>query len=531
MDLRDTKGICQLTVEPRSAAAFRAASKCRTEYLISASGKVRKRPPGMANPAIASGAYELVATSLTILASPSAPPIQVAEAKNIGEETRLRHRIFDLRRPEVAAKLKARAAASNFVRNFLTAREFIEVETPLLTRATPEGARDYLVPSRLQKGHFYALPQSPQLFKQMLMAAGIDRYYQLPKCFRDEDLRADRQPEFTQIDIEMAFAEERDIMVLAEAMVADLYRRLAGIELARFPIFTYQKAAELYATDRPDLRNPLALTTVTELVAGSGFEVFAREIQAGNRVAALKVPAKGRLSRAVIDRYGQMVVALGGGGLAWLVVEELAPKLKVRSPIGKHLGPDIVGAIVAKLGLEAGDAVFFAAEREASLAKITPPLMAAIAADLDLMALGPKPLWVVDFPLFEDDGQGGLKSVHHPFTAPLFGPRSTPLALPQHLFQAGGKALPKASGGGDSPPPPLDLERFDFGRVASRSYDMVIDGKEVGGGSIRIHQPGVQLAVLQALGFSEAEARAKFGFLLDTLAQGCPPHGGIAFWL
>jgi aspartyl-tRNA synthetase len=419
---------------------------------------------------------------------------------DVGEETRLKYRFMDLRRPEMLNKLIFRSKVTNYIRNFLHNNSFMDVETPILTRATPEGARDYLVPSRTHQGSFFALPQSPQLFKQLLMVSGVDRYYQIAKCFRDEDLRADRQPEFTQVDVECSFIDEEQLMGLMETLICNMFKDLMNVELNDFPRMTYAEAMSRYGSDKPDLRIPLEIVDVAELMEGVDFKVFSGPAKdPKGRVAALKVPGGGQLSRKQIDDYTKFVGIYGAKGLAWIKVNELEKGAEgLQSPIVKFLGDDVAMAIMAKLDAQNGDIVFFGADKATVVNEALGALRCKIGADLDLYTCEWAPMWVVDFPMFEVLEEGGLTAIHHPFTAPSCSPEAL-------------KANPE--------------------NALSRAYDMVLNGTELGGGSIRIHDGTMQKTVFQLLGIDDEEAQNKFGFLLDALKFGCPPHGGLAFGL
>jgi aspartyl-tRNA synthetase len=501
IDLRDRRGVVQVVCDPDMGDAFRHAEDVRTEYVLAVSGTVRRRPAGTENAELASGQVEIVAGRIELLGRSDPLPFQLEEA-DVGEAVRLRHRFLDLRRPSMQRNLRLRARAVSRLRRFLDEREFIEIETPILTRSTPEGARDYLVPSRTHPGQFFALPQSPQLFKQMLMVSGFERYYQIARCFRDEDLRADRQPEFTQLDIETSFLDENGIMEMMEALIRDLFRDVLGVELPDpFPRLSYAEAVARFGTDRPDLRIPLELTDITDLARDVEFKVFAAPANSGEgRVAALRVPGAGeRLTRQAIDQYTDWVRSLGAGGLAYIKVNARASgKEGLQSPIVKFLPEDVLEAILDRCGAVDGDIVFFGADRARVVNDTLGALRSRIGHDQAMVSAGWAPLWVVDFPMFEYDSETRRwYSLHHPFTAPKAG----------------------------------DEERVDHdpANVLSRAYDMVLNGAEIGGGSIRIHTPEVQRRVFGALGIDEDEARERFGFLLEALRYGAPPHGGIAF--
>jgi len=502
VDLRDYKGLVQVVFDPDTEATFATAERIRNEYVLQVKGRVRRRPEGTVNPDLATGQVEVLGLELNVLNAAETPPFQLDEA-DVNEETRLRYRYIDLRRPEMQEKLRLRARITRMLRNFLDAQGFIDIETPVLTRSTPEGARDYLVPSRTYPGEFFALPQSPQLFKQLLMMSGMDRYYQIARCFRDEDLRADRQPEFTQLDIETSFMTEDDILVLMETMVRELYRDVLGIELPDpFPRMTYAEAMRRFGTDRPDLRIGLELVDLGDLMRAVEFKVFSGPANdPGGRVAALRLPGGGELSRKEIDDYTAYVGRYGARGLAYIKVNDVAAgRDGLQSPILKFLPDEVVDAIVERTGIENGDLVFFGADRTTVVNESLGALRVRLGHDRGLLQGDWKPLWVVDFPMFEHDAKTDRwMALHHPFTAPNTDD--------------------------------IEVVAADPGSCLSRAYDMVMNGTELGGGSIRIHTTEMQEAVLKLLGIDAEEAREKFGFLLDALKFGCPPHGGIAFGL
>lgn len=500
VDLRDREGLCQVVFDPDRADMFELAESLRNEFVVRVTGVVRARPEGTVNPDLPSGEIEMLAHQLEILSHAKTPAFQLDEHATVSEDVRLRHRYIDLRRPEMIDRLRFRSNVSNSIRNFLDANGFLDIETPILTRATPEGARDYLVPSRTHPGEFFALPQSPQLFKQILMVAGFDRYYQIAKCFRDEDLRADRQPEFTQIDIEASFVNEEDLMGLTESMIRELFRDVLSVELPEFPRMPYAEAMQRFGSDKPDLRIPLELTDVGDLVAGVDFKVFAGPAtDPAGRVAALRVPQGGSLTRKQIDDYTKYVGIYGARGLAYIKVNELGKGAEgLQSPIVKFLGDEVALAVIERTGAEDGDIVFFGADKADVVNEALGALRIRLGHDLDMLTCEWAPLWVVDFPMFEQTPEGRLTAIHHPFTAPS--------STPEELAEAPATAL-------------------------SRAYDMVLNGTELGGGSIRIHDERMQSEVFRILGIGEEEARAKFGFLLDALKFGCPPHGGLAFGL
>lgn len=500
VDLRDREGLCQVVFDPDRADMFELAESLRNEFVVRVTGVVRARPEGTVNPDLPSGEIEMLAHQLEILSHAKTPAFQLDEHATVSEDVRLRHRYIDLRRPEMIDRLRFRSNVSNSIRNFLDANGFLDIETPILTRATPEGARDYLVPSRTHPGEFFALPQSPQLFKQILMVAGFDRYYQIAKCFRDEDLRADRQPEFTQIDIETSFMDEEGIMQMAESMIRDVFSRHLDVDLGDFPRMTWAEAMRRYGSDKPDLRIDMEFTDIADLMSGVDFKVFAGPANdPESRVVALRVPGGASLSRKEIDDYTRFVGIYGARGLAWVKVNDLAAGVEgLQSPILKFMPDDVISQVLERLQAETGDIIFFGADKAQVVNESIGALRLRVAADLGLVREGWAPLWVVDFPMFELDGEGNPNSLHHPFTAPA--------CTPEELRAEPLKAL-------------------------SRAYDMVLNGTELGGGSIRINAPQMQQAVFELLGISEEEAQEKFGFLLTALASGCPPHGGLAFGL
>ncbi|MCL1479233.1 aspartate--tRNA ligase [Marinobacter sp. M3C] len=500
LDLRDRDGLSQVVVDPDVPESFALAEKVRSEYVVKITGRVRRRPAGTENGNMATGQVELLGKEVTILNAAATPPFPLDQHVDVGEDVRLRYRFIDLRRPEMLNRLRFRSRVTSYIRNYLDSNGFMDVETPILTRATPEGARDYLVPSRTHEGSFFALPQSPQLFKQMLMVSGVDRYYQIAKCFRDEDLRADRQPEFTQIDVEASFVNEEDLMNLNEGMIRALFKDVMEVELPDFPRMPYSEAMDRYGSDKPDLRIPLELQSVDDLVANVDFKVFAGPASDANgRVAALRVPNGGSLSRKQIDEYTKYVGIYGARGLAYIKINELAKGAEgLQSPIVKFLGADVALSIIERVGGQDGDIVFFGADKTNVVNEALGALRIKVGHDLNLLTCQWAPIWVVDFPMFEELPDGGLTAIHHPFTAPS--------CSPEELAANPATAL-------------------------SRAYDMVLNGTELGGGSIRIHSQQMQQEVFRILGISEEESRAKFGFLLDALKFGCPPHGGLAFGL
>ncbi|MGY0217757.1 aspartate--tRNA ligase [Endozoicomonadaceae bacterium StTr2] len=500
LDMRDREGVAQVVFDPDTVDAFALADKCRSEYVLKITGRVRPRPEGTVNPNMRTGEIEVLGKQLEILNSALTPPFQLDEFTDVGEDVRLRNRVVDLRRPEMQDKLILRSKVTSLVRRYLEEKGFLDIETPMLTRATPEGARDYLVPSRVHGGSFYALPQSPQLFKQMLMASGFDRYYQIVKCFRDEDLRADRQPEFTQIDIETSFLEEEQIMGITEGLVKEMFQQLKDVDLGEFPHMTYAEAMSRFGSDKPDLRIPLELVDVADLMAGVEFKVFKGPAEdPKGRVAALKVTGGAELSRKQIDEYTKFVGIYGAKGLAWIKVNAIENGANgLQSPIIKFLGDDVTMKIMERLDAQNGDIVFFGADKETVVNEALGALRCKLGEDLNLYTRDWAPLWVVDFPMFEETDKSALTALHHPFTAPT--------CTAEEL-----KANPA--------------------QALSRAYDMVLNGYEVGGGSVRIHKEDMQQTVFEVLDIEQEEQREKFGFLLDALQYGAPPHGGLAFGL
>ncbi len=502
LDLRDRQGLLQVVVDPDTEEAFATADRARSEWVMQVTGLVRNRPEGTLNAEMPTGEIEVLGREVRVLNTADTPPFQLDEHAKVGEEVRLKYRYMDLRRLDMLENLMLRSRVTTFVRNFLSDHGFVDTETPILTRATPEGARDYLVPSRVHKGEFFALPQSPQLFKQLLMVAGLDRYFQIAKCFRDEDLRADRQPEFTQIDLEMSFADEDTVMGLTESMIRELFKTEIDVVLGDFPRMSYAEAMARFGSDKPDLRIPLELVDIQDLMASVDFKVFSGPANDPNgRVAVLRVPGGATISRKEIDDYTKFVGQYGAKGLAWVKINALTEGLDgLQSPILKFMSDDVVMSLIARVDANDGDILFFGADSAQIVSDALGALRVKLGHDLKLLTQEWAPLWVVDFPMFEDggDGDGHLTALHHPFTAP-----TTDLA-----------SL-KAN--------PLD--------ALSRAYDMVLNGTELGGGSIRIHDQGMQQAVFEVLNISEEEQKEKFGFLLDALRYGAPPHGGLAFGL
>ena len=498
IDLRDREGIVQVVFDPDLVELFDTANSLRNEYCVQLSGLVRARPAGQVNAEMSTGEIEMLGKSLTILNKSAPLPLDWNQENS--EEQRLKYRYLDLRRPLMSDRLKFRAKVTHAVRNFMDNAGFLDIETPILTKATPEGARDYLVPSRTHKGQFFALPQSPQLFKQLLMMAGMDRYYQIVKCFRDEDLRADRQPEFTQIDIETTFLDASGVMAITESMIRDLFNKMLGVDLGEFPQMTYAEAMRRFGSDKPDLRNPLELTDVADLVKDVEFQVFsgpANDVK--GRVAVIRVPGGAALSRKQLDDYAKFVSIYGAKGLAWMKVNDLAAGMEgLQSPVLKFLSEDVAQGIVARCGAQTGDLILFGADAKTVVTEALGALRLKLGEDLGLLQGEWRPLWVIDFPMFEEV-DGRLYALHHPFTAPRD-------MTPEQLVA-------------------------DPANAISNAYDMVLNGVELGGGSVRIHQQDMQAKVFQLLGISDEEAQIKFGFLLEALKFGAPPHAGLAFGL
>ena len=501
VDLRDREGLLQVVFDPDTPDIFAEAERIRGEYVLAVKGKVRPRPEGTVNPNMATGQVEVLARELTTLSDSETPPFHHDEQAN--EELRLKYRYLDLRREAMLENLRLRHRVTKAMRDFLDENGFVDVETPMLTRATPEGARDYIVPSRTHAGKFFALPQSPQIFKQLLMMSGLDRYYQIVRCFRDEDLRADRQPEFTQLDVEMSFVEEDDVTGVMEELIRTLFKQVMEVDLpSPFPRMTHAEAMQRFGSDKPDLRNPLELVEVADLMATVEFKVFAGAAKdAEGRVAALRLPGGGGLSRKEIDDYTDFVARYGAKGLAYIKVNDAGKgRDGLQSTILKFLPDDAVTTIMERTGAQDGDLIFFGADKAHIVNDALGALIAKLGDDRGLVAEGWQPLWIVDFPMFEKDHQTGCwTSLHHPFTSPA-------TEDPEEL-------------------------KADPANVLSRAYDMVLNGSEIGGGSIRIHDRAMQAAVFDLLGISKEEAEEKFGFLLTALQYGCPPHGGIAFGL
>lgn len=500
IDMRDREGIVQVFFDPDQQAAFSQAAELRNEFCIQITGTVRARPDSQINKDMATGEIEVFAESLNIINR--SEPLPLDSNQTSSEEQRLKYRYIDLRRPEMANRLKTRAKITSFVRRFMDNQGFLDIETPMLTKATPEGARDYLVPSRVHKGKFYALPQSPQLFKQLLMMSGFDRYYQIVKCFRDEDLRADRQPEFTQIDVETSFMTAEQVREMMEMMIRELWLEIEGVDLGHFPVMTFAEVMRRFGSDKPDLRNPLELVDVADLVKEVEFSVFAEPANdSKGRVAVIRVPGGAELSRKQIDEYGKFVGIYGAKGLAWIKVNARAAGLEgVQSPIAKFLNAEVIEGLLSRTNAQDGDILFFGAGSVKVVTDALGALRLKLGRDLNLTKLDSwRPLWVIDFPMFEDDGEGGLTAMHHPFTSPCNMSAE-------------------------------ELERDPVSAIAN-AYDMVINGYEVGGGSVRIHRNEMQQAVFRILGINEQEQQEKFGFLLDALKFGTPPHAGLAFGL
>jgi aspartyl-tRNA synthetase len=503
IDLRDRQGLAQVVCDPDRPEMFKIAESVRNEYVLKVTGKVRRRPAGTENPNLASGEVEILCHELEVLNAAVTPPFQLDE-ENLSENVRLTHRVIDLRRPQMQKNLMLRYKVAMAFRRFLDENGFIDIETPMLTKSTPEGARDYLVPSRVHPGQFFALPQSPQLFKQLLMVAGFDRYYQITKCFRDEDLRADRQPEFTQVDIETSFLTEEQITALMESMIRSVFKTALDVELPNpFPRMRYAEAMARFGSDKPDLRVTLELTEVTDAVADVAFKVFSGPATSGGRVAALRVPGGGTLTRGEIDGYTEFVKIYGAKGLAYIKVND-ASKLNeegLQSPIVKNLHATALKTIIERTGAQSGDLIFFGADKT----KVVNDALGALRIKLGhekgyTNGKAWEPLWVVDFPMFEyDEENKRWAACHHPFTSPKDGHE--------------------------------ELMATDPGKCLAKAYDLALNGWEMGGGSVRIHSASVQEKVFQALGIGAEEQQAKFGFLLDALKYGAPPHGGLAFGL
>ncbi|WP_272573668.1 aspartate--tRNA ligase [Providencia sp. PROV259] len=500
IDMRDREGIVQVFFDPDRKDIFEKASELRNEFCIQITGTVRARPDSQKNKEMATGEIEIFAQELYVFNKSEPLPLDSNQTNT--EERRLKYRYLDLRRPEMSERLRTRAKITSFVRNFMDTEGFVDVETPMLTKATPEGARDYLVPSRVHKGKFYALPQSPQLFKQLLMMSGFDRYYQIVKCFRDEDLRADRQPEFTQIDVETSFMTAEQVREIMERMIRNLWLDVKNVDLGDFPIMTFAEAMRRYGSDKPDLRNPMELVDVADIVKDVEFAVFSGPANdPKGRVAALKVPGGAAMTRKQIDEYGQFVGIYGAKGLAWMKVNERAKGIEgIQSPVAKFLNEEVINQLLDRTGAADGDIILFGAGAKNVVTDSMGALRLKVGRDFELTDLNSwQPLWVIDFPMFEEDGEGGLTAMHHPFTSPK-----------------------------DFSPEELASKPED---AVANAYDMVINGYEVGGGSVRIHRNEMQQTVFSILGINEEDQREKFGFLLDALKYGTPPHAGLAFGL
>ena len=499
LDVRDRSGIVQVVYDPDTEDSFATADRVRNEFVLKAKGLVRDRPDGTVNPEMATGEVEILGSQLEILNAAQTPPFQLDEYSEAGEDVRLKYRYMDLRRPEMQEKLKVRAQITSAIRSVLEEENFLEVETPTLSKSTPEGARDYLVPSRTYPGQFFALPQSPQIYKQLLMMSGLDRYYQVARCYRDEDLRADRQPEFTQIDIEASFITAHDVMALTETMLKKVFQRVLNVELEDFPVLSWEEAMRDYGSDRPDLRNPLKLKDVADLMREVDFKVFSGPANdQDSRVVALLAPGGGKLSRKVIDDYTKFVGVYGAKGLAYIKVNKKSDGIEgLQSPILKFIPEKTVELLLERVGASDGDIVFFGADKTKTVNDAMGALRQKLAEDLEIIDLGFAPCWVVDFPMFSSSREG-LAAEHHPFTRPT-------------------------SSVEDLLADPISAK--------AEAYDVILNGYELGGGSLRIHDQEIQQAVFKLLGMDENEVQSKFGFLLDALKFGCPPHGGIALGL
>ena len=499
LDVRDRSGIVQVVYDPDTEDSFATADRVRNEFVLKAKGLVRDRPDGTVNPEMATGEVEILGSQLEILNAALTPPFQLDEYSEAGEDVRLKYRYMDLRRPEMQEKLKVRAQITSAIRSVLEEENFLEVETPTLSKSTPEGARDYLVPSRTYPGQFFALPQSPQIYKQLLMMSGLDRYYQVARCYRDEDLRADRQPEFTQIDIEASFITAHDVMALTETMLKKVFQRVLKVELEDFPVLSWEEAMRDYGSDRPDLRNPLKLKDVADLMREVDFKVFSGPANdQDSRVVALLAPGGGKLSRKVIDDYTKFVGVYGAKGLAYIKVNKKSDGIEgLQSPILKFIPEKTVELLLERVGASDGDIVFFGADKTKTVNDAMGALRQKLAEDLEIIDLGFAPCWVVDFPMFSSSREG-LAAEHHPFTRPT-------------------------SSVEDLLADPISAK--------AEAYDVILNGYELGGGSLRIHDQEIQQAVFKLLGMDENEVQSKFGFLLDALKFGCPPHGGIALGL
>jgi len=500
LDIRDIRGICQAVVNPDNAKSFQLAESIRNEYVVQIKGSVRKRLEGTINKNMHTGEIEIEVGDLTILSKAKTPVFPIDEYQEVNEDVRLKNRVLDLRRPEMNERIITRSKITSLIRNFLDKNDFHEIETPILTKATPEGARDYILPSRVQPGSFYALPQSPQLFKQLLMIGGLDKYYQIARCFRDEDLRADRQPEFTQIDIEASFIEQEEIMSISEKMIKNIIKDFCGDKLEKFEVIDWHDAMRDYGCDKPDLRIPLSLVEISEQVKDEEFKVFSEPAsKKGSRVVALKVPNGNSLSRGQIDDYTKFVSKLGAKGLAYIKINDVKDlENGIQSPILKFLKPQTVENIIKSLDISTDDLIFFGAGKESVVNLSMSSLIKKLGEDLDLYSKKWAPCWVVNFPMFEINNEGNLTPLHHPFT------------------------LPKCS---------IKEIQDNPDEAIAYAYDVVLNGYEIGGGSLRIFDTLMQKAIFDILNISKDEAESKFGFLLKALSSGCPPHGGIAFGL
>ena len=500
LDLRDTTGMVQIVVNPEQADSFTIADNVRSEYVLKVTGLVEERPQDSENLTLATGEIELRCEEIVVLNTAETPAFPLDQSSDVGEDVRLKNRTLDLRRPEMQNNLRLKSKLTKAIRDYLESESYIDIETPILTKATPEGARDYLVPSRTSPGNFFALPQSPQLFKQMLMVSGFDKYYQIARCFRDEDLRADRQPEFSQVDIEASFVDEADVMNMAESMIRFSFDKVLNIDLGDIPKIPWHESMNLYGCDKPDLRNPLILNEVSEVFLSEEFKVFSEPANDKNsRIAALVIDNGEEIGRGQIDRYTEFVKEFGAKGLAYIRVDE--PTLAgLNSPIIKYLSEECQQKLIESLNLKKGNLVFFGAGKMKVVNDYMSRLISRIGNDLGLIKEGFKSCWVTDFPMFEENSEGGLTALHHPFTSP-------------------------------KEQDPSKLKDLDSLEINSKAYDMVLNGVEIGGGSIRIHDSELQQEIFNILGLSKEEQNEKFGFFLKTLQSGCPPHGGIAFGL
>ena len=500
LDLRDTTGMVQIVVNPEQADSFTIADNVRSEYVLKVTGQVEERPQDSENLTLATGEIELRCEEIVVLNTAETPAFPLDQSSDVGEDVRLKNRTLDLRRPEMQNNLRLKSKLTKAIRDYLESESYMDIETPILTKATPEGARDYLVPSRTSPGNFFALPQSPQLFKQMLMVSGFDKYYQIARCFRDEDLRADRQPEFSQVDIEASFVDEADVMNMAESMIRFSFDKVLNIDLGDIPKIPWHESMNLYGCDKPDLRNPLILNEVSEVFLSEEFKVFSEPANDKNsRIAALVIDNGEEIGRGQIDRYTDFVKEFGAKGLAYIRVDE--PTLAgLNSPIIKYLSEECQQKLIESLNLKKGNLVFFGAGKMKVVNDYMSRLISRIGNDLGLVKEGFKSCWVTDFPMFEENSEGGLTALHHPFTSP-------------------------------KEQDPSKLKDSDSLEINSKAYDMVLNGVEIGGGSIRIHDSELQQEIFNILGLSKEEQNEKFGFFLRTLQSGCPPHGGIAFGL